>query len=259
MTDRTMTTPWSESQLDEALAVLNVTPAPTRYELAQLRERCLATRDSGETGPFGGLRVAPPRSSFGRPRLLAVVASAVGACVLGGSVAAAGGIFSTQADHAFGSGDSWPFNIDRTTATMRASTSTPDGGRAELWTSVGRRHCAAILLDDPGVRPSGKPYFPQSECGGDWSQDPTAGIGESWQSTSGARYQVIAGHTTGDAVTVSLVDLRGDEIRASTADGYYIAFVPAPSGETAYNGVTVTDDVGRSRVVTPARKVGRPG
>lgn len=214
MTDDTARA-WTDAELDEALAELNSDYDPSPVEIAHLRRRIF--RDS--------IAVAKPRRS-GRRRRAIVTGATVLALGVGGAAAAANGVFDQQSADAFDSGNTYPFHIDSGTAVLRASTPTPDGGDAQFWTAKkGKVKCGAVLLDDAGRRPPGKPYLPQSQCSDDGGQP---GGGEYWQSNkTGAQFFIFANRVESAAVSLTFINpVSGVRITAAVNDGYYILFVP---------------------------------
>jgi len=237
---------WTEPELDTALRTL--APLPTHSQLSELRARIF--RDDVISPGRGPATRSRRRSTRHRGRKALVVATSVAALIGAGTFAAAAtGVFNGQTSQAFASGNTYPFHIDSRTATLRVTALTPDGGKAELWTAAGKAQCTAILLADPGRPLPGKPYRPAAACG-DKTKDPTEAVGSLWTSArTGAAFQATGGRTDADSTTVTFTSLSGATIAAPVDNGYYLLFLPITNGETTYNGLTVTDRLGRSHVL----------
>lgn len=242
MTGTPPTPEWTDRDLDRALADLAAGYRPGTADIARLRQRIMAS-------PNISWRTYSPQSSR-RPnwRRGALTAGIVLVCGVGGvTTAAALGVFSDQTQTAFARGNTYPYNINPRTAIERVATSTPDGGSAQYWTAKeGNARCGAVLLDDPGVMPAGKPYRPQATC--QLGADPIEE--QPWESAkTGKHYVLEHGRVDENAVAATFTNpINHATVTVTPHAGYYLAFLPAlptpPGGsygliETRADGSTV--------------------
>ena len=242
MTDRTSRTDREIDDLLEALATPTAAP-----DLDALRARLFPE-------PAPALSPRPRRTR----RL--VVAATVVACTAAGAVgAAAGGVFDSQVEKAFSRTVSAGYEIDADSITERTIVTTPDGGRAALYSASGHTDdggpasCLTVLTTDPGVTPAGKPYRPQGGCSaGDGSATDviTIGAGVDWYSTDGSRWKVLWGRTDPSAVSAVFTDVSGTAVTTPVTGGYLLAFVAETTPEQGLRGMTLVDAAGTRTVLS---------